>query len=55
MIQQTQNLVTADIETECGSDTIVTILRLRPGSSILPHCGTTNRRLIMHFALRYLT
>jgi hypothetical protein len=45
-------LTSADVEMECGSDTIVTILRLRPGSRILPHCGTTNRRLIMHFALR---
>ena len=35
----------------CGSDTIVTINRLRPGTTILPHCGTTNSRLVMHFAL----
>lgn len=35
----------------CGADTVVTILRLRPGTSILPHCGTTNSRLIMHFAV----
>jgi hypothetical protein len=35
----------------CGADTVVTILRLRPGTTILPHCGTTNSRLIMHFAL----
>jgi hypothetical protein len=35
----------------CGSGTIVTILRLRPGTSILPHCGTTNSRLIMHFPI----
>ena len=41
-----------DIENMCGSDTLVTILRLRPSTHILPHCGTTNRRLIMHFALR---
>lgn len=40
-----------DIQTMCGSGTVVTILRLRPGTSILPHCGTTNRRLIMHFPL----
>lgn len=40
------------IEEHCGSDTIVTVLRLRPGTHIKPHCGTTNRRLIMHFALR---
>ena len=47
------NLVTAaHIENMCGSDTLVTILRLRPKTHILPHCGTTNRRLIMHFALR---
>ena len=35
----------------CGADTVVTLLRLRPGTTILPHCGTTNSRLIMHFAL----
>lgn len=35
----------------CGSGTIVTILRLKPGVSILPHCGTTNSRLIMHFPI----
>lgn len=35
----------------CGADTVVTILRLRPGTTILPHCGTTNARLILHFAL----
>lgn len=34
------------------SPTVVTILSLDPGSRILPHCGLTNRRLIMHFALR---
>ena len=36
---------------KCGTKTIITILRLRPGVSIFPHCGTTNRRLIMHFPL----
>jgi tetratricopeptide (TPR) repeat protein len=35
----------------CGSDTVVTLLRLLPGSSILPHCGTSNARLILHFPL----
>jgi hypothetical protein len=35
----------------CGADTVVSLLRLRPGTTILPHCGTTNSRLIMHFAL----
>lgn len=34
-----------------GTDTLVTLLRLRPGTHILPHNGTTNRRLIMHFCL----
>jgi hypothetical protein len=49
----TKNRISAlDIEDKCGSDTLVTILRLRPKTHILPHCGTTNRRLIMHFALR---
>ena len=45
-IQQQQ-----DVWELCGSDTVVTILRLRPGTTILPHCGTTNSRLIMHFPL----
>ena len=40
------------VENRCGADTIVTLLRLRPGTHILPHCGTTNRRLILHFALQ---
>ena len=31
---------------------VVSLLRLRPGASIQPHCGTTNRRLTMQFALR---
>lgn len=35
-----------------GTDTLVTLLRLRPGTHILPHSGTTNRRLIMHFCLK---
>lgn len=37
---------------EYGTDTLVTLLRLRPGTHILPHNGTTNRRLIMHFCLQ---
>lgn len=35
----------------CGSNSVISILRLRPGTGILPHCGTTNSRLIMHFPL----
>lgn len=58
-LQNDQSLCTAGKKVEesktvwelCGSDTVVTILRLRPGTTILPHCGTTNSRLIMHFAL----
>ena len=30
----------------------VTVLRLAAGATVLPHCGVTNRRLIMQFALR---
>ena len=40
------------VDSRCGADTIATVLRLRPGTNILPHCGTTNKRLIMHFALK---
>lgn len=36
----------------CGTSIVVTILRLAPGADILPHCGTTNRRLTMQLALR---
>jgi hypothetical protein len=35
----------------CGSNGVISILRLRPGTGILPHCGITNSRLIMHFPL----
>ena len=44
--------IAAAVEARCGADTLVTVLRLRPGAHIRPHCGTTNRRLILHFALR---
>lgn len=36
----------------CGTSIVVTILRLSPGAAVLPHCGITNRRLTMQFALR---
>ena len=36
----------------CGANVVVTILKLAAGARILPHCGVTNRRLIMQFALR---
>ena len=35
-----------------GANVVVTILKLAAGARILPHCGVTNRRLIMQFALR---
>lgn len=40
-----------DVARRCGADIVVTMLRLRPGTHILPHCGTTNRRLILHWCL----
>jgi hypothetical protein len=40
-----------DVSRKCGSDTVVTIVRLKPGTQVLPHCGTTNRRLILHWCL----
>lgn len=33
------------------STSVVTILRLKPGTFLLPHCGITNSRLIMHISL----
>ena len=47
-----KSLSPLDVEQACGSDTIVTLLRLRPGTHITPHCGTTNKRLILHFCIR---
>lgn len=41
-----------EVESICGADTVVTVLRLRPGAHILPHCGTTNRRLVLHVLLQ---
>merc|ERR1712183_249326 len=35
----------------CGP-VAISILRLAPGATILAHNGVTNRRLILHFALR---
>jgi hypothetical protein len=40
------------VESKCGGNTVVTMLRLRPGTHIQGHCGTTNRRLILHWVLR---
>jgi len=49
-------LTPLDVEQACGSDTIVTLLRLRPGTHITPHCGNNcylqySRILILMFSL----
>ena len=36
----------------CGTSIVASVLRLAPGAAVLPHCGITNRRLTMQFALR---
>ena len=36
---------------DCGNTFQVGILRLRPGTTVLPHCGPTNARLVMLMAL----
>lgn len=36
----------------CGTAVVVTVLRLAAGARVTPHCGVTNKRLIMQFALR---
>lgn len=35
----------------CGTDSIVTLVRIKPGTTVLPHCGMTNRRLTLHWCL----
>jgi hypothetical protein len=50
---QQEEIDRKELDRLCGTtDTVVTLLRLRPGAHILPHCGTTNRRLILHQLLR---
>lgn len=55
MIPSVCNALRADLSIcstdGCDSDGGVTILRLRPGFTILPHSGTTNSRLLLHFPL----
>lgn len=40
-----------DIDRLCGTDIVASVVQLKPGTIILPHCGTTNRRLILHWCL----
>lgn len=35
----------------CETDSIVTLVRIKPGTTVLPHCGMTNRRLTLHWCL----
>jgi len=37
---------------DINKSNVVSILSLDPGARIMPHCGVTNRQLVMHFALR---
>jgi hypothetical protein len=37
---------------DINTSAVVSILSLDPGARIMPHCGVTNRQLVMHFALR---
>jgi len=36
----------------CGTQVVATVFRLAPGSRVQPHTGTTNRRLVLQFAIR---
>ncbi|CAE7949468.1 ASPH [Symbiodinium sp. KB8] len=40
------------VHPEINKSTVVSILSLDPGARIMPHCGVTNRQLVMHFALK---
>ena len=35
----------------CGTGVVATVFKLRPGSRVLAHTGTSNRRLVLQFAL----
>jgi hypothetical protein len=35
----------------CGTDSIVTLVRIKPGTTVLPHCGMNNYRLTLHWCL----
>ncbi len=36
----------------CGTGVVATIFKLSPGARVLPHTGTSNRRLVLQFALQ---
>jgi hypothetical protein len=36
---------------ECGTRVVATVFKLAPGARVQPHTGTTNRRLVLQFAL----
>jgi hypothetical protein len=36
---------------ECGTRVVATVFKLSPGARVQPHTGTTNRRLVLQFAL----
>lgn len=38
-----------DVDKMCGTDIVAAVVRLTRGTRILPHCGPTNRRLILHW------
>ncbi|GAX12089.1 hypothetical protein FisN_15Lh219 [Fistulifera solaris] len=40
-----------DTTKTCGTDSIVTLVRMKPGTTVLPHCGINNYRLTLHWCL----
>ena len=42
---------TNSVSQDCGTTFQVGLVRLRPGTTVLAHCGTTNSRLVMLMAL----
>lgn len=40
-----------DIHRACGTDIVITLIRLTPGVTLLPQTGMTNRRLVLHWCL----
>jgi hypothetical protein len=40
-----------DTTITCGTDSIVTLVRMKPGTSVLTHCGMNNFRLTLHWCL----
>jgi Aspartyl/Asparaginyl beta-hydroxylase len=40
-----------DTMNACGTDSIVTLVRIQPGTIVLPHCGMNNRHLTLYWCL----